>query len=72
MPGTLRLILNLFDDLLDNFFFSFFSLFKFKQVHSKSFKVRFSHKGSKTVTKGQKSENITLYYRFAFFNLAQT
>jgi len=36
MPGTLRLILNLFDDLLDNFF-SFFSLFK--QVHSSSFKI---------------------------------
>ena len=67
MPGTLRLILNLFDDLLDNFFF-IFSLFKFKQVHSKSFKFRSSHYGSKTVKKGQKSSNlkrsIKNYYQF--------
>ena len=72
MPGTLRLILNLFDDLLDNFFFFIFSLFKFKQVHSKSFKFRSSHKGSKTVTKCQKSSNIQravkYHYRFAFFD----
>lgn len=71
MPGTLRLILNLFDDLLDNFFF-IFSLFKFKQVHSKSFKFRSSHKGSKTVTKSQKSSNIQravkYHYRFVFFD----
>ena len=51
MPGTLRLILNLFDDLLDNFFsfFLFSSSNKFIQNHSSSDQVIKGQKRSQKV-----------------------
>ena len=68
MPGTLRLILNLFDDLLDNFFsfFLFSSSNKFIQNHSRS----------DSVIKGQKRyrkfKSLKIFNEQSFFDLAQT
>ena len=74
MPGTLRLILNLFDDLLDNFFFSFFlfsSSNKFIQNHSSSDQVIKGQKRSQKVKSSNLKRTIKYYYRFTFSDLVQ-
>jgi len=71
MPGTLRLILNLFDDLLDNFFFHFFSFqtssFKFIQNHSSSDRVKKGSRGQRSSKIYITPSNVIIHLRFLSF-----